>query len=409
MEHTIRTYDEPRDLDHLVRCWMEVGWIDTADKTQAVAALFRSASVEVAELGGEAEAMTMWNPGRIRYQDTDLVLSVITAVTVSHVARKLGLASELVSRSLQQAADGGAAVAALGMFEQGFYDRFGFGTAAYEHDFTFDPTSLMVDHVPYRRPLRLTADDYADVHSAMVARKRSHGGVTIDTELTVKGEMSLPDHPYTLGYRDDDGTLTHFVFGGMKDEHGPFRVHALGYRSTAQLLELLRMLKELGDQVRSVQMLEPPDVQLQALLREPVRARDRSKGSSHESGNRGGAWMQFRMLDVFACVAARRWPGEPVRFNLRLDDPVAGHLAHGWRGVGGDYTVTIGKQSLATRGHADGLSLLSTGVASFTRLWFGVARASALCSTDPVDAPDELIEQLDNALQLPPPLPGWEF
>ena len=115
------------------------------------------------------------------------------------------------------------------------------------------------------------------------------------------------------------------------------------------------------------------------------------------------------MLDVQQCVAARSWVGEPVRFNLTLTDPLSDRLDDGWQGVAGDYTVTIAAESGAEPGHTDGLPTMSTGVASFTRLWFGVASATALRTTDPIEAPDELIAALDEALLLPDPVAGWMF
>jgi len=174
-------------------------------------------------------------------------------------------------------------------------------------------------------------------------------------------------------------------------------------------LELLRLMRELGDQFRSVAMREPAHVQLQALLANPMREADRSAGSDHESFNRSVAWWQFRMLDVEACVAARSWRGEPVRFNLALNDPAESRLGGDWRGVGGDYTVEIGAESRATRGHAAGLPLMTTGVAAFTRLWFGVRSPTVLAVSDPIGAPPDLLAALDDALRLPKPVAGWAF
>ncbi|MEE2992431.1 MAG: hypothetical protein VX603_04565 [Gemmatimonadota bacterium] len=39
----------------------------------------------------------------------------------------------------------GAEICVLSMFEQGFYDRLGFGTGPYEHKVRFDPAELMID------------------------------------------------------------------------------------------------------------------------------------------------------------------------------------------------------------------------------------------------------------------------
>ena len=409
MEHPIRPYDAARDLDHVVRTWLEVGWLESPDKKAALEAFFDTAHVEVGLIDDQAECSVHWVPGTIRYQQSDLGLCAITAVTTSHIGRRQGLASRLTARALQQGAEAGHAVSALGMFEQGFYDRVGFGTAAYDHQLQFDPANLMVDHIPYRRPVRVTMDQWADIHNAMRTRLGSHGAVYLDPPRLVEGEVGFADNPFALGYRDDDGVLTHMVYGDLKAEHGPFIVNAIAYRTTDQLLELLRLLRELGDQFRSVKMIEPAHVQLQTLLREPLRERQRSINSDMESFNRSMAWWQLRILDLDACVAARSWVGEPVRFNLSLTDPLADRLHDGWQGVGGDYTITIADESTVTAGHSDGLPTMSTGVAAFTRLWFGVASATTLSVSDPIDAPADLLAALDEALLLPRPLPGWQF
>ena len=47
------------------------------------------------------------------------------------------------------------------------------------------------------------------------------------------------------------------------------------------LLELLALIRSLGDQVYSLAMKEPPEIQFQDLLRQPARSRDISRGSKH--------------------------------------------------------------------------------------------------------------------------------
>ena len=105
---------------------------------------------------------------------------------------------------------------------------------------------------------------------------------------------------------------------------------------------------------------------------------------------------------------AHAWHGDPVEFNLALDDPAAGRLGD-WGGVAGDYVVTVGAPSRAVGGHRDGLPTLRTTVNAFSRLWFGVRPASALATTDPIEAPAELLDRLDRAVCLPAPHPGWDF
>lgn len=409
MDQRIRAYDEETDLDAAVRTWMEVGWIESAEKKQALRAELAASHTEVGLIGGEPECFVCWSPGTIRYEATDLPLCAINAVTTSHVGRKQGFASTMTARALAESANSGCAVAALGMFEQGFYDKLGFGTAAYDHRLSFDPTSLMLDHVRYRPPVRVTMSDWADMHHAMVNRMLSHGSIVLTPPRLVEAEVGFSDRPFALGYRDDHGTLTHFIYGDLRGEYGPWVINALAYQNTGQLLELLRLVRELGDQIRTVRIIEPAHVQLQVLLKYPMRESDRSARSDHESTNRSIAWWQMRMLDVEACVAARSWCGEPVRFNLTLTDPAEGRLEGDWTGVGGDYTVEIGVESRAVRGHADGLPLMTAGVGTFTRLWFGVRPPTVLVVSDPIEAPPGLLSALDDALRVPKPVPGWLF
>jgi len=347
----------------------------------------------------------------IRYDRTDLPMSAITGVTTSHIGGKQGFATTMTARALRNGAESGAAVSILGMFEQGFYDRFGFGTANYVHLVTFDPQSLMVDHIPYRAPTRLTVDDASDMSAALAGRLTRHGGVTLDWPDLFRFEWGMQDHTFALGYRADDGRLTHFVYGTLKGENGPFRINFIAYETTGQLMELLRLLRELGDQIHSVRIAEPPDIQLQALIETPIRQRNRSMQSDFESGNQAIAWWQLRMLDLDACVAARRWPGEPVRFNLVLTDPVEQYLDadDGWAGISGSSTITVGDPSSVSTDTSNGLPTLTCDVGAFTRLWFGVRPASSLVLTDRLDAPPELCEALDEALRLPPVLPGTWF
>ena len=202
----IRRYDEAADLDTVFRIWREVGWIDDDAKKEAVAVLFRAGNAEVALMDGESECAVQWLPGTIEHTGTTLGLCAITAVTTSLVGRKQGFATTMTARALRQGAEAGHAVAALGMFEQGFYDRFGLGTGSETTIYRFDPARLLVDAVPYRTPVRLRREHWAEMHAAMISRLRGHGSVCIDPPAVLDAEVGFYDKPFGLGYRDADGT-----------------------------------------------------------------------------------------------------------------------------------------------------------------------------------------------------------
>jgi len=238
VDERIRAYAES-DLDDVFRIWREVGWLDDDDKRDALGVFLQTGSAEVADLDGAAECMVHWTPGTIDHTGTTLGLCAITAVTTSLIGRKQGFASSMTARALRQGAEAGHAVAGLGMFEQGFYDRFGFATAAYDTLYKFDPGRLMIDDVPYRTPVRVTTEMWAEMHAAMTSRLTSHGSVSLQPERIMEAEVGFDDKPYGLGYRDADGTLTHFVQGRMRGEHGPFDITWIAYRTIDQLRELL--------------------------------------------------------------------------------------------------------------------------------------------------------------------------
>jgi len=409
----IRSYDPAADLAAVDRIWREVGWLEKDDPIEPLGVFLGGSNVEVGLLDDQPECAVVWTPGSLRYQDTDLGLCAVTAVTTSRIGRKQGFATTMTARALRAGAGAGAAVAALGMFDQGFYDRVGFGSGPYELMVNLDPASLDVGHVPYRRPERLAVGDHAEMHRAFVRRHRHHGSVVLDPPSIMEAECQWASDGFGLGYRDDDGRLTHFFFASAKGEHGPYRIHVLAYEEPGQLLELLRLVHELGDQVTTVRLAEPAEIQLQDLVKTPIRRRTQTESSPHATGAEALAFYQYRILDLPACVAARRWSGPQVRFNLDLGDPAVAVLErdgdNAWPGAAGRFVVTIGSTSSAEPGTDPSLETVTASVNAFTRAWLGVRRPSSVSITDDLQASPALLAALDEALALPTPHPGLDF
>lgn len=399
----------PDDLASLQRIWLECGWFDSIEEAASLESFLAEADCFVATIDDEAECAVSTHRGQFSYMGDDIDLCHVSSVTTSWIGRKQGFASDLTARAIAAAAEDGAEMALLGMFEQGFYDQLGFGTGPYEHQVRFDPASLKLS-VPHRTPLRLSVEADAEaLHQALWNRKRSHGGVRIAGVDFTRAELSDPK-PFALGYRDESGAVTHFVVGRAKGESGPYSVAFLAYRNSHELLELMALLKSLGDQVRTVAMAEPPEIQIQDLVDHPVRQRIATRSSDHEVTTRSSAWWQARILDVAAVVSKRRWVGPPVEFNLALTDPISHRLEDGgWSGVGGDYVVRVADESSARRGADPSLPTMTSTVNAFTRMWIGARAASGLAVTDTLSAPQGLIEALDEALRLPVPRPGVFF
>jgi len=402
-----RPYDESRDLESIRRIWDEVGWSRSKTAPAGVRDLLSCGSCRVACIDGTAECVVHTVPGSIRHLDRALSLCAVTAVCTSRVARKQGFAKRLTAELLAEAAAAGTEAAALGMFDQGFYDRLGFGTGAYDHRFVFDPASLQVN-ADFRAPTRLGRDDWLAMHASMISRLPNHGAVSLDPPETIKAETSFTPNGHGLGYYDGDA-LTHFIWFDVRGQHGPYVVLAYAYRTRAQLLELLALMKSLGDQVASMQIVEPPHLQLQSLLKTPLRTRRVTAGSDHGNDHRSIAWWQVRLLNM-AAVDHVVWSGPPVRFNLTLSDPLEAELeGHDWRGIGGNYVVELAGQSRAGVGTDAGLPTLCASVNAFSRLYFGVVSASNLTVTDELEGPTELLERLDQVFRLPRPQMGWDF
>ncbi|MEM7364372.1 MAG: GNAT family N-acetyltransferase [Pseudomonadota bacterium] len=424
----IARYDADRDAKAVAQIWLECGWIEELGTESGMVRKYLEAAQDalVARVGDQAECCVISSDATVRYDATDLSMGAVTGVTTSWVARKTGLASSLTALLLRAQANRGHAVSILGMFEEGFYNRVGFGSGGYEYWLAFDPASLM-PRVPYRQPRRLTTKDHKQIYTALINRQRQHGGVNILSPDTLKTELKHFDRPMGLGYFDGPGgTLSHFVFGEMKDENGPFEILMKAWQSPQQLLELVTMLASLGDQIDSIEMQEPGDIQFQDLLKQPIRHRRMMETAKNGDSSEAMAVWQLRILDLAACISTVK-ATVPCRFNLELTDPVeavlgalperhdASNIAadsalNGWSGVAGNYIVNLDSSSHIETGSDETLPSVRASVSAFSRLWFGTQSASSLMVTDDLSiSDDDLTRVLDEVFRQPRPHLGWDF
>jgi hypothetical protein len=410
-----RLYDPKKDKDAVYRIWLETGWIKK-DQTEPLDLLLKIERALVADLHGEPECLVLTSPGDLRYQDETLPYGVVAAVTTSQVARHQGLARRLTAQAVALDAADGAAVAGLGMFEQGFYNQLGFGSSAYDYRLNCDPARLKVQIKP-RMPHRLNEADGARVHANRLQRRRVHGSVSILDEIYTHADISFSEkwfaRGFGLGYQDDiSGELTHHFWASMEEaEHGPMRIWWMCYQTPEQLQELLALVKAQSDQVNWVSIPEPPGVQAQDLIEQPFHQRRVSESSKFPAGIQAVAFNQVRIIDLEACLARTHLTAGEVRFNLELQDPIMRFLDDSapWRGIGGSYVVTLGSESGSEQGHDNNLPTLKASVGAFTRLWLGVRPAYGLAVSDDLAGPPELLEQLDAVVRLPAPVIDWGF
>ncbi len=421
MEHDeleLTEFDFDRDMDAVLAMWKEVGWNNGEDRQESYIREFFQANDGrslVALLNGRAESVAHRTLGSIRYgDDRELSAGAVTAVTTSRIGRRLRAASRLTAWSVAELGEDGCAVALIGMFEQGFYDRFGFGVGPYELLVWAYPGSLQVPR-PYRTPERFDFDDHSEeLYAAVVSRHRTHGGVLMGGERATKTLVMMDQESSIYGYRTD-GVISHWVAVEHKGEHGPDRVVAWAYQTPEQCLDLLRLVQEWSDQTDLIRFVEPAWLQMQDLIHEPGHNYRRTKGSTSHVRTEADAWWQIRILDLPTCIGAMVPAAEPFEVVVDLNDPVAEHLVDAgfggsWQPVGGTWRLSFGGTNSAERIGDDVAADLTTTVNALSRWWLGVLPASVLGVIGQMEADSSTLARLDQmTVHLPRPQPGWDF
>lgn len=409
----IRKYDNSRDQEACLRMFSEAGWVpmESSDEGKQIALDFLSAEDSfVLEIRGSAESVSSSKHGKLRYLDEEIDFAAISCVCTSRIARKLNSATDLVTKTIINLAENGAAVCGLGFFEQGFYNRLGFGNNHYEYWVKFDPNNLNIDR-KFDIPYRLEKKDYENIHKSLNNRLVKHGRCIINSSTHTRLFMELPENSFGLGYYNEQDELTHFIWSGSKGENGPYKIWMMAYETYDQFLELLALMKSLGDQVFAMEMRTPVDIQFQDFLKKPFRLNSITDKTEYENNMWSVAYTQTRVLDLEKCISKTKLYFNGPKFNLKLSDPIEKYLPDDskWKGIGGDYIVSLGKDSECKVGRDENLLTLKASVGAFTRMWLGVRSATALSVTDEISGPKELLDQLDIALRLPVPSPGMEY
>jgi hypothetical protein len=404
-----RNFDPQKDRRAAHRIWEETGWLEEGSKESLELSL-DTCSSWVAELGGEVECLVLTAPGSMRYLLHEIPFSSVCAVVTGRAGRKQGLATFLTARAVAEAASDGAKIVGLGMFEEGFYNRLGFGTGAYEHIIRFSPSRLATN-AEHRPPKRLTIAEYKEIHACRLQRLKRHGSCSIFSPELTKAHMLEYRNGFGLGYCDGPkGELSHHVWFSIEGqiEGGNYRVEWLSYRNWQQFLELLAVIKSLGDEVATIHMVEPPGIQLQNFVHKPFMGRRFNLRGTNEYQTEARANWQMRLTDLGGSLEKTQLNGVEIRFNLKLHDPIDEYLDRDqkWRGIGGEYIVTLGPRSEAEPGKDPKLPVLTTTVDTFTRMWIGVLSASALSVSGSLRGPQVLLDALD-AINLPVPHPDW--
>lgn len=396
-----------------LRNWKEIAWIDPDAKekdTQVVARCLREWRTLIGLYNGSPEASSSWTPATIRIGTEDLSLCAITGVTTSRYARVEGLASRVTVAALQSGAQAGMAVAALGCFDQGFYNRFGFGNGPYIHVLRFDPATLRVDRLS-RAPDRLDPEETGECHQARLRRFRMHGGVNIAAPIQTELDLFDSDNPLGVGFRNETGDLTHHMWLSGKDrENGPLSVGGASVSEPEQWLELLGYLRSLSSDIRLIRMPQPPGLQLSDVIHQPFRNMEVRFRGEYQMRFNMLPYYQLRILDLEAAIAALHIPGPERDLSVRISDPVAADFDSEWPGTSGDYRLTIGSPCRIQRMERPVSDPdIRAGIGAFSRWWAGILPASSLVLTDEFHADPATCALLDRRPAMPSPLPDWDF
>ncbi|MCP4633794.1 MAG: hypothetical protein GY855_12780 [candidate division Zixibacteria bacterium] len=405
-----RKYNPKKDKKAVHRIWKEVGWIE-GDDYKPMDIFIESANTIVADIEGEPECLALSSPGNIDYMGKKLVFYGITGVTTSLIARRQKLAAKLTATRIALDAEEGASVSGLGIFEQGYYDKLGYGTGGYEHICYFSPANMKVNS-KFRVPKRLDKSDWEKIHNSRLNRIRGHGSISFDQPQMTQAETLWAKTGFGYGYYNAKGDLTHHLWmDGIGKEQGPFNIYWMNYRNYNQFLELMALIQSFGEQINLVRVLEPPNIQMQDFLIKPFHYRQITDNAKYQNITKATAYWQMRILNLKKCLVKTHLDCRTFKFNLELTDPIEDFLGDDvkWRGLTGNYIITIGKNSKAELGNNSRLPTMKTPIGAFTRMWLGVLPATGLSVTDKLSAPDVLLKKLDKAFRLPTPKIDWDF
>lgn len=406
-----REYHKDRDRDAIVRIWLECGWIEDEKKDKLALDYFTSGSnCQVIETDGSAECLIILSSGKMKFGPKDLTLAAISSVTVSRILRKQGATPKLMASMIRDEIKKGTTIAGLGMFEQGFYNRLGFATMAYENWYSFDPAKLKI-YKKGQPPVRITNEDYSDAFQCYSHASKHQGFVSLDPPGLFRAEMMWTKHGFGLGYKKN-GKLSHYLWMGTEDsEKGPYTVHWMAYSSWNQFLELMGIIKSLEEQVRTIRMKEPVYIQLQDFIEKPFQLQTITKDSQFESSIKAAAYQQLRICNLESAIGAVTYKGKPFSFNITLSDPINNYLDNEDTILNcqGDFTISIGEKSNIVRGHNNDLPLVKGTINGFSRLWIGVLPARTIGLVEDIQIDPSLIQKLERAFYNRDVRSGWDY
>ena len=368
-------------------------------------------TVRVAADDERVHSAVLGAEGQFRYLDRTLRLSAITGVLTASWARRRGYAGRLLAELLEEEQQRGAVVASLGVFDQGFYNRYGFGNMGRDPVLVLNPSAIRVPRkvsgalgAAGTRIVPISHRDDDEVYAAHIRRYTGHGACTIVKRGFIQGFLRYAgEQSFGLGIAVGDRLVAHFFGRRVSEEH--VDLFWLCADTQEYYIQLLALLRTLSDQLTQVKIVMPPDVMVYDFLERPLQW-----GVVHRHSFDDLLFWQLRVLDVVRAVEAVSIPlASPLRFVAEISDPIVAHSPSGWRGCAGEYTMSIGLESRCVRGAEVGLSRVRMSIGAFSRFWSGAASARALACSDEFAAEDALLERLTREYCVPRPRRDCDF
>jgi predicted acetyltransferase len=272
----------------------------------------------VTEVDDEIGAAALAVPTSWWFNGVSYPVSTVRAVGVRPIARRRGLASQMMRAIVQADHEAGCCFSLLFPFQHGYYRRLGYATVGFTHFYR-----LPVVHIPDQPALRqhVRALREAD-HEAVYDLHRQ-------SLLTGAGGMARNANQWTARWNkaeekwvvyDDGGVQGYLAYQPIEDQ---IAIRELVAGTPEAERGVWAFLAAQIEQHRAISYHAPIDCPLWIMLREPLMFEAAKRGFMLNDAAALTAGLMARLVDVGGAFARRRFAPElQGQLTLALRDPV---------------------------------------------------------------------------------------
>ena len=326
----------------------------------------------------------------------------LAAVTVDPIARRQGVADELVRESIRFSQRRRAPFSALYPFRGSFYRRFGYAPVEISEAIR-TPSSTLPDS-PERQHVRyFRADDRPGIERAYKRMYAGRTGLLERSKAWWDWRVLEGKREVVVYARGKKGSIEGYLINDMPDPGmlGERRYRVLEWVANTPRANrgLMAWLASQGDEASTIEIYRSRDESVVPFLRNWAGATPPL--SLHRVAHTGylGWGMMIRITDLERALAFR--PGRGVRGSVAVEltdkdvpeneEPV---------------TVQFGPRGAKTKRGIHSKSRLKAPVSVFSQIWFGAMRASHARAMGEIECSKETAEMLDRAWLGPAPFLG---